>query len=574
MLYKTHFRIGEDCTDIETALSLSRKIPTGIPRTIEITGKITLTAPIILDSRDSGITLTGGIISGGITLDEWEHDPTDTRFVRAKLPNGISPRTLIIGGSMKKLSVYPQDTMLECLDKPENLYWRGSVNGGWNRELTEYEMHHMHIKPEDVPPGFLPGSTEVKLYHSWDESTVPVLSYDSDKGEITFESELGHPAGTFGKYNYQFLNLRDGMNAPGTWYADLENKWIYYYPTADDNTPLIGIVPTAETLIRINNGENITVSDTELSFCGAKRVTSGLRSVNLNGAVEVRNSKNVTLNDLHIHDCSGHGIKEMNCKDSKIGCCEISSMGAGGIFTHNCENEEICFNDIRDIGLSAFSSIGIHAGGRSMLVWVLDGKPVERGLTILRSNKITGAPYCGITCNGGPHIIENNTILDFMTKLDDGGAIYVSRGDRVIMCGNKAVGSYNGNRKKAYYFDEGGHDCLFERNESYGIKTAYGDHLCERMTVRQNHFECKEHIRFSFCLCKEYDIYDNVFATDKGMEIELELLNKQPVEKMREYLDEHIHFKNNIIISPSNVFEVSCNGEQFCYPFEKGEADA
>ena len=569
MLYQTRFCVGKDCPDLAEALLRSRSIPCGVPRTIELSGMITLKEPILLDERDNGLTLKGGAISGGAELTEWERDPMDARFVRAKLPEGAKPRTLVIGGSMKKMSVYPADSMLECLDKPENLRWMSSVNGGWNRQPTEYEMHHMHVNPDDVPPSFLPGSTEVKLYHNWDESTVPVSAYDKESGEITFASELGHPAGSFGKNIYQFLNLRDGMTEPGMWYADLTNGWIYYYPAAEEGDSFKGVVPVASTLIRISGGENITLSDIELSFCGSERVTSGLRSINFNGAVEVFDSKSITIHNLNIHDCSGNGIKVMNSENNKINCCQIKSMGAGGIFTHNCGDEMICFNNVKDIGLAAFSSIGIHAGGRSMLVWVIDGKPQEHGCTILRGNRIEGVPYCGITCNGGPHIIENNTVIDFMTKLEDGASIYVSRGDRVIVRGNSAFGNYNGDKKKAYYFDEGGRDCLFENNQAFGVKTAYGDHRCERMIVRHNHFECAEALRFSFHICSEYEIYENVIATENGMEMDLLIEDRGSIEEMCKYLDDHIHFRNNIITAPSKIVDVtSFYGEKFEYTIE------
>lgn len=569
MLYKTYFCVGKDCSDFAEALALSRNIPKGIPRTIELTGKLTLSKPIVLDESDSGLTITGGSISGGVELTEWERDPMDARFIRAKLPKGAEPRTLIINGNKKKMSVYPSGDMLECLDKPENLRWMSSVNGGWNRTPKEYEMTHMHVNINDIPPSFLPGSTEVKLYHQWDESTVPVSAYDKETGEITFASELGHPAGSFDKNIYQLLNLRDGMTEPGTWYADLTNNWIYYYPELEDGASFKGTIPVASTVIRIENSTNITLSDIEISFSGSERVTSGLRSINLSGAVEVWNSENITMRDLYIHDCSGTGIKIMSSKNNNINCCRIETMGAGGIFTHDCADEMICFNNIKDIGLDAYSSIGIHAGGRSMLVWVLDGKPEEKGSTILRGNRIEGVPYCGITCNGGPHIIENNTIIDFMTKLDDGGSIYVSRGDRVIVRGNSAFGIQKGTRKKACYFDEGGRDCLFENNKTFGIVTAYGDHKCERMTVRHNHFECADSIRFAFNLCSDYEIYENVIVTKNGLEMDLQLLNECSIDNMRQYLDEYIHFRNNIIIAKSKTVDVtSFFGEKFEYQIQ------
>ena len=124
--------------DIESALVMSRKLPITIAKTIEIIDNLVIDHPIELSSRDSGLTLFGGRISGGIRLDDWERDTRDARLVRARLPEGASPRSLSANGTARRMEVYPSDGFLKLNDEPENLKWLNSAKGGWNRALTEY----------------------------------------------------------------------------------------------------------------------------------------------------------------------------------------------------------------------------------------------------------------------------------------------------------------------------------------------------------------------------------------------------------------------------------------------------
>ena len=419
MAKAAHFKVGKDHMNIEEAFDEICKLPTNVDKTIEIVGDLVLDGPIELSSHDSGLTLLGGRIIGGVRLDKWETDPRDGRFVRAKLPEGATPRSLSINGTARRIAVYPADGFLKLNDEPENLKWLNSVNGGWNRALTDYELTHVHMDPDNIPIGAIDGSAEIRVYHSWDESTVPIKSIDRLRGEITLCSPMTHPAGTFGKKDVQFINIREGMTACGTWYFDAAEGYVYYYPENDEQI-ISAVIPVQERLIRIKGSRNITIRNTELSDCSTPRVSSGLRSANLGGVIEIENSERIFLSGLNIHDASGHGIKLTGVKGHRIENCKIYNMGGGGIFTHASEDEEISGNEITDIGLFAYSSVGIHAGGRSMLVWVLEGKPRERGKTVIRGNRVERAPYCAITCNGRGHVIEDNTVVDFMQRLHDG----------------------------------------------------------------------------------------------------------------------------------------------------------
>ena len=554
-------KVGEGRMTMDEALATSRALATSGPRTIEIVGDITLMSPIELSEKDNGLTIRGGRISGGVVLDKWERDPRDDRFLRARLPEGAMPRMLIVDGRAQKLSVYPCNSFLEHKDEPLDLRWLNSANGGWNRPPSVHELTHVHVDPEDIPIGLVAGSTEIRIYHSWDESTVPIKSFDRTSGEITLASSLTHPAGSFDKRVFQLINIREGMTDLGCWYFDADEGYIYYYPErgAED---FHAVIPLVNTLIKINGASNITLMDIELSHCGSERVSSGLRSANLGGCVDIVDSSRIMLYSLKIHDSAGHGIKIVGSSAHRTLRCEIFNMGGGGIFTHACSEEEIRENNVRDIGLIAYSSVGIHAGGRSMLVWVLDGKPEERGTTLILGNRIERCPYCAITCNGEGHIIENNEVIDFMQRLSDGAGIYVSRGREVIVRRNYARASLVGRPNKSYYFDEGGYKCVCEENQSLGVESAYGDHRCRKMTVRKNHFESPGVLYLVFNNCRDYKIEENELIAGARLVIAVPQDGIESVKSLVEFLKLHFHFRKNKLTAESPVPFVVGYGEQ------------
>lgn len=556
-MMKNIFRVRQGSyADIETALEKSRELPGGILRIIELEGEYTLEKSINLDERDNGLTIRGGKLIGGIELNNWEQDPQDSRFVRAKLPNGVNPQAFIVNSHFRKNAMYPHNGFLECKNKPENLWWTGSIGGGWNRPLTDDELLHMDVNSEDIPNSFMPGSSKVKMYHIWDESTVTVAEFNCESGKMTFKSKPEHPAGAFKRVQYRLLNLRAGMSKPGVWYTDLSEGWIYYWPQSDETEHFKAFVPALENIINIKNADNVILSGIEMMLANTADVTSGLRSINFGGAVTVENSENIIINNLYVHNGAGHGIKVLKSKNYEINGCLIEDMGAGGIFTHECEDELICNNKIKSIGLSAYSSIGIHAGGKSMLVWVQDGKVPEKGQTVIRSNTIENVPYCGITCNGGPHIVEYNTAVNCMSELEDGGAIYLSRAKETIVRGNKLYGNYGGLMKKGVYYDEGGCGCLSVRNEFYGMETPYGDHLCYGMKIIRNHFENDDILRLHFADSIGYEIEKNVFVSNSDLHMNISLATfEKTVEK--EVIEEalvkiHYRMNNNYFCTPSD----------------------
>ena len=371
----------------------------------------------------------GSTLIGGLTDCHWEQEGDFLTF-----KTEFEPRMLIINDSLRDKSSYPENGFLEY-SNTSDLLWRGSRNGGWNRIPTTEELTHVSVNPKDLPENLDIDNCDIRVMHEWDESTVAIKDYDSTTGIITTKYPMGHPAGTFGKNQYQISNTRSGLKTPGTWCYDRKNKKIYYYPIVGETAQNIkSIIPVSNSIIKVKNCKNITIENLKIKFSNSRcGKIAGLRAINPDGAIQVEQSENINIDMTEISFSGGQGIKFLNSKNISVSNCIITKCAACGIATYDCENELISYNEITDIGILDFSAVAIHAGGKSLLVYVLGGNITEKGQTIVEYNSIDNVPYCGITCSGDSHIIRNNKISRCMMILGDGGAIYCSRGNKTLI---------------------------------------------------------------------------------------------------------------------------------------------
>lgn len=475
--------------ELRDALAVSRELPEGCRRTIVLSpAEYGLSQPIALDERDSGLTLRGrdgAILYGGCRLAGWRRDGD---LLRAPVAPGTEPRMLLVGGLSRERARFPAEGTLENRNRPRGLQWLSSTRGGWNRPPTHEELTRMAVDPDDIPPTMDVANAEITVYHQWDESTVRVAAFDRDAGVIEFLTGTEHPAGAFGHREYIVWNTREGLTRPGQWYFDRTAGQIVYLPLPGETPASIDAwVPLVDRVVDIARGRDVALRDLRIALCNSPAEPVGLRALRAAGAVEARGAERLSLVGLRISHVAGTGIKLTGCRDVTVDHCEVRQTGAGGIFTHECENETITRNRVEGIGRLSFSAVGIHCGWKSMLVHVQDGRPAERGAVHLAHNTVRDVPYCGITCNGGPHRIEYNLLAGCMRVLRDGAAIYCSRADRTILKGN-LVRDMGGDAGYGYYLDEGSRHCVLDGNIAVDVAAPVQNHMAEHCLFCRNVF--------------------------------------------------------------------------------------
>lgn len=455
-----------------------------------IENDITFEKPIEIDGlKDVTITSeNGNTLLGGKVFHKWDREG---RFMTLRMET--EPRVLIVNGRLCSKSAYPEEGSILVKDVTD-VRWMDSRNGGWNRPLNEEELTHATVDPAEIPEELDINNCDMRICHIWDESTVAVKAFDRKTGVITTRYPMAHPTGAFREKGKglviacRFLNTRYGLTKPGSWCYDRAEKKIYYLPLEGQNEENVEImVPVSASLLKLKNCSDVVVDNLKLclsnSECGQ---IAGLRAVNPSGAIQVEDSQNITMNMLDISYSGGQGIKVLRSKQITVENCVIHKCASCGILTFECEDERIAYNDLKDIGMYDLSAIPIHAGGKSLLVFVQDGRVPERGQTIIEYNTIDHAPYCGITCNGGPHIIRNNKLTRCMLELDDGSAIYCSRAEGTLIK-NNYISDIPGDKKaNAIYFDEHSEGSVVDGNVSVNVKVPFLAHRAKHCTLKNN----------------------------------------------------------------------------------------
>jgi hypothetical protein len=461
---------------------------------------------------------------------------------------------LVVAGANRERARFPAEGTLSNRNQPVDLRWQSSTKGGWNRPLTHEERTRMLVEPGDIPAGMDLPNAEITVYHQWDESTVRVKSYDPNSGLVEFLTETEHPPGAFKSQRYTVWNTREGMTRPGQWYFDRASGEVVYWPEqGEEPAALDAWTAVAEHAILCHGCRNVEIRGFQIRFCSAPAQAVGLRAIQAPGAVEARDVQSIQFRHLTIAHVSGHGLKLWACKDATIDHCRISEAGAGGIFSHACENETITRNAITGIGRMSFSAIGIHCGWRSMLVYVQDKYPEERGMVLCAHNTIEDVPYCGITCNGGPHRIEYNRLANCMTVLHDGAAIYCSRGDRTVIRGN-LVRDIDCDLAYAYYFDEQSRHCVLDGNIAVNVPTPVLCHMSEDLFFSRNVFLSDQGCRINLALSR-YTLWRHNIMVCAG-KLEFAYRSRPAYQKASGPLSEAFSFVQCIGFSRSGEVEL------------------
>ena len=493
-------RLGVDAKDIFSAVEQSRRLGAA-KRIVVPAGEWLLTSPVVLDERDAGLEIVGegdARLLGGCRLEGWTKEGD---LYSIPLPDGAKPRMLLIGNDFadsrpyRSLARFPEQGYFEHLTRFD-VPWLSSKDGGWARPPTQNELTEMVVNPRDLPIDFDAENADVNVFHVWDDSLASIASCDLTTGKIILTGELANPAGAHGRNKYVFLNTRQGLTRPGTWYHDRRRNRIVTRPF---NIEAGGVfsqtwIPIIENAIRVCKGaDGVKISNLGIFLVNAPVSNAGLRGQDLPGAIDATDVSGLVLQDLRFAACAGNAIRMRAVRDFKVSCCRMDRLGGCGVAAEGSMPGEVVGCELHDVGLLYPSSVGIMAGGRSQLVWILQGRPTEVGSVRIADNLIDGVPYCGIVCSGAGNTIEGNEVVRTMLELNDGAAIYCSRGEQCRIAGNFVADVRAGN---GLYLDEGCCRCDVGGNVVLRTKTP----VC-----------C--HIAIDNCF------HDNVMADDGDMKI-------------------------------------------------------
>lgn len=271
-------------------------------------GRYELAAPIVIDEALSGtaaapfvLSATPGavaVLSGATSLPALDWQPWQDGVWRARFA-GRSFQRLWLGSQRLVRARYPN------LD-PANKGFGGAAGATAPARVARWQD---------------PAGAVLHALHGlqWGGLQVPILGKNAD-GSLLYGAQVGNnrvmPPSERDRY---VENVFEELDAPGEWFHDGKQGWLYFKPLADGRPPARGFRAGAhEALIRIEGRSaevahvqlrQLQFTDTEPTFL--KSTEPLLRSdwtFYRVGAVTIENARDVRVEDSEFTELGGHAV--------------------------------------------------------------------------------------------------------------------------------------------------------------------------------------------------------------------------------------------------------------------------
>lgn len=506
-------------------------------------GTYVLDEPVVLDARDSGLTVESypgetPILSGARRIEGWQPD-AGGRW-KAKAP-AVDFRQLYVDGrrAVRARGNCPEGVErfgdLEYIDADAGHIFPDAAIAEW-RNPADIEFHylvvwaHMICKVESVERTG-DGRARVHMQRPW-------FFLASKKEGV----QAGLPT--------YIENAFELLDEPGEWYLDRREGWVYYMPReGEDLGKSIVTVPVLETLVRLDGTLDRPVEGVRfngITFADATWLRPGREGhcdVQANFTCEptnlyardgfvcnvhneqrkspanvvLRAARNCAFEGCTFTRLGGAGLDiEHGSQGNRVDRCTFEEISGSGIqvgdvlaAAHHPTDPRLIVKDnriencvIQNIGIDYKGSVGIFTG-------YTDG-------TVIAHNDIHDLPYSGISAGwgwgesdagGGAYPIpykyesptpsanlriEYNRIHRVMLEMSDGGGIYtLSNMPGTVIRGNYLYDNGPG-ITGGIYLDEGSGYIEVTGNLVHGCATAmnYNNRRQDRINT------CNEHDNF------------------------------------------------------------------------------
>ncbi len=341
---------------------------------------------------------------------------------------------------------------------------------------------------------------------------------------------------------YYAYNILEELDAPGEFYVDRTNGYLYFYQYEDEG---------ADVYVSTLQSPVITVSGLrDVSFENINICYSG------NNGILVENSKNISFKNCDITNVGGSGviIKEsshVSFADAEITECGSHAIDISVAIPEDLSGCNITFSGNTVAGCSRKSATSVGAITMSGV-----------GIT-LSDNVIHDMPHQAIQFFGLKHLIKDNEVYDVCKEVRDAGAIYIGRswswrGNRITGNYIHDLTGYYGNDVTGVYLDDYMSGVRIDNNIFRNCQTAISASGGRDNIITDNLiYNCRSSIGCTTHWGIDNDEWYSKEGTNASKNLYLKLKNTTYLEKLLEdypeveYLyndDEYPQYpKNNVI---------------------------
>ncbi len=221
-----------------------------------------------------------------------------------------------------------------------------------------------------------------------------------------------------------FLNNHlDFLTAPGEWYFDSGTNTLYVWtPNSDSPANYTVRASIHENNVLMPNRSYITLKDLELKH-------ASLSSIEANNQVG-QSSSNITIDNVDVSNPNGHGIWMTRTSYSKVLNSSINGCVSMGILITNpniSDTGHILIQDNEITDIAEFKDIGASGSISDLNESV--GIFTRVNNATIKYNRLENIGYIGIYPRGQNGLVQYNYVKNFCQTLNDGGGIYVWRGN-------------------------------------------------------------------------------------------------------------------------------------------------
>lgn len=405
------------------------------PHTVTVRGGIyELQSPVLLEEQDSGSPQhpvlwkayadESPILSGSVRLKDWEVWKGEIVRARFKDHRNVAGgiRQVLLDGKRQVLARYPN---FDAND-PVAGGWAFAGGEGWPMYADKpgEDKRTLEVREADWRKWAKPEEVELFVFprFNWWNDRVRVKSLDAAARKVTLVKDCSYAIRLYDRYFFQ--NALEELDAPGEWYFDKTEEWLYFWPPAGKSASAASVV-VARNLLRMEKGTHDVV------WRGFTMEGSNESAALLLGTERCAIEKNRIRS---VGDWSGHGVMVSGGTQNAVRRNSISGVGncgiqitGGSLETLTPSNNVAEDNELSDFGVFFKQGLGVNLYGVG-----------NRAL----HNHIHHGPRFGIGHSGSMNEVGFNHIHDVCLETEDTGAIYSNGRDWFTARGTRIHHNY------------------------------------------------------------------------------------------------------------------------------------